>query len=46
MTQGAQSSRSNVKKSLNMLKYANVFSKMMITATTIIYHAISFQFGD
>ena len=43
MTQRPQSYQRNVEK---VIKYANVFPNMTITATAIIYRGISFQFGD
>ena len=43
MTQGPQSYQRNVEK---VIKYANVFPNMTMTATAMIYRGISFQFGD
>lgn len=43
MAQGPQSYQRNVEK---LIKYANVFPNMTITATAIINRGISFQFGD
>ena len=42
MTQGPQSYERDVEK---VIKYANVFPNMSITATAITYCGISFQFG-